>query len=65
MAVTRHFFIPRSCMIGGGGSGEPTGEAGGMLVRLVPSGRSNSVVVAHRDEMLVFWGFLELEEGTT
>jgi hypothetical protein len=46
---TRHFFIPRSWMVG---------ET--LLLRLMP--KSNSVSMAHQDDLLVFRGFLDLEE---
>jgi hypothetical protein len=46
---TRHFFIPRSWMVG---------ET--LLLRLMP--KSNSVAMAHQDDLLVFRGFLDLEE---
>ncbi len=46
---TRHFFIPRGWMVG---------ET--LLLRLV--GRGHGVAMAYRDDLLVFQGFLALEE---
>jgi hypothetical protein len=46
---TRHFFVPRSWMVG---------EA--LLLGLIP--RSNSIAMAYQDDLLVFHGFLDLEE---
>jgi WD40 repeat protein len=46
---TRHFFIPGSWMVGEH-----------LLLRLMA--KSNSVAMAHQDDLLVFQGFLDLEE---
>jgi WD40 repeat protein len=46
---TRHFFIPRSWVVG---------ET--LLLRLMPE--SSSVAMAHQDDLLDFRGFLDLEE---
>ncbi|AEO71472.1 uncharacterized protein THITE_2123867 [Thermothielavioides terrestris NRRL 8126] len=48
---TRHFFIPRSWMVG---------ENLHVLLRLMP--RTNSIAMAHQDDLLIFQGFLDLEE---
>ncbi|GAB1317214.1 NACHT domain-containing protein [Madurella fahalii] len=46
---TRHFFIPRSWMVGEN-----------LLLRLMP--KCNSMAMAHQDDLLIFQGFLDLEE---
>ncbi|KAK4242396.1 hypothetical protein C8A03DRAFT_11359 [Achaetomium macrosporum] len=50
----RHFFIPRSWMVG---------ENLHVLLRLMP--RTNSIAMAHQDDLLIFQGFLDLEEKVT
>ncbi|KAL1835925.1 hypothetical protein VTJ49DRAFT_5861 [Mycothermus thermophilus] len=48
-AYTRHFFVPRNWMVGEN-----------LQLRLLP--RSYSVAMAHQGDLLIFEGFLDLEE---